>query len=134
MRTKKTLLMVCLFQAITTLYAYAADEALVRKLVAKTGFRAAVEQNIRNNRSMALKAERLEEFVSTINMKAIEDAYVKSLAQQLTNEEIRTLQQAYDLPGYETAAFKQGIAAASVLGVIMREFDVAANKTSVTRR
>lgn len=111
---------VCLFAGCTALNVSAADDVLVRKLIAASGFQNALKQEFREQANQ-MKGLDVEKFIALFDFKKAEDLYAKSVARGMSNEEVQTLITAYQLPGYQSAVRKQTMASSSVIGFVIKE-------------
>lgn len=123
---KRHIMMALVVTVMGSACAHAADEQLVRQFIAKIDFRAEIESNIRAARS--LSSDRLQQFLALINFKKIEDSYVSSMASAMSNEEVKALIQAYDIPGFKSALRKQVQASGSVIATTINELERAAKE------
>lgn len=118
---KKVITMaVCLFAGCTALNASAADEVLSRQLAVASNFQATLKQEFRAQAS-AMKGLDVEKFLALFNFKKAEDVYVQSIAKGLSNDDVKALIAAYEIPGYISAVRKQTMASNAVIGFVIEE-------------
>jgi hypothetical protein len=70
-------------------------------------------------------------FLKSFDMNAVEGAYVRGLAQHLSNNELAALSQALDIPGYRDAMKKLPRVTSEMMEVVLRESRAAAEKAGV---
>lgn len=105
--------------------AAAGDEQLARKYAEKSGFRDDIARMLKTRRANS------GVFAKSFDQKAVEEAYVKGLARQMSNAELEALIQAYDIPGFKTAMQKMPLVTSELMGVIFKEIRSAAGKAGV---
>jgi hypothetical protein len=115
---------ICSLILLVSTNSMAADEPLVMKYLEKTHFRANLESRVRNTQ-MGLSKDMHDKVVANVNFDAIETAYRKVLAAEMTNDEINALLEAYDIPGYSKALEKQSNASTKVLSIAVKEMQKA---------
>ena len=119
---KKAYLVFCCFLLVSS--AHAADESAARKFVKSSGFASDLSRTVKGYFSSAAADKALASF----DFKALEEAYVKSLAKNLTNKELEALSKAYAIPGYREAMRKMPAITSEMMVEIQKQSETSMSK------